>query len=115
MRKAMVAGTIALLVWAVPAGPAQAHTARVSWYSLPGHRTADGERYCAECLTAASRTLPFGTQLVLCVPGTARCVNVRVNDRGPFIRGRDLDVTMRVARFLGILHTGVARIEVLGG
>lgn len=94
--------------------PAQARFAVVSWYGPTGHRTANGERYDPGGFTAASRTLPFGTRLMLCAPKTSRCHDVRINDRGPYARGRALDVTPRMARFLGILKKGVARVEVLG-
>jgi len=80
-----------------------------SWYggSFHGRRTANGEVYDAEGLTAASRTLPFGTRLRVC--RDERCVVVRVNDRGPFVDSRVLDLSRGASRALGF--DGVARVS----
>lgn len=75
-----------------------------------GHRTASGERFRPEGLTAAHRTLPFGTLLRVCY--RRACVVVRVNDRGPFIRGRLLDLSHGAARAIGLTKVGVARVAV---
>jgi rare lipoprotein A len=85
-----------------------------SYYSYPG-RTANGERYDPKQLTAAHRTLPFGTKLQVTNVKSGRSVVVRVNDRGPFIRGRVVDVSYAAARELDLLHAGTAkvRLEVL--
>lgn len=79
-----------------------------SWYggSFQGRRTANGERFDTSALTAASRTLPFGTRLRVC-RGT-RCVVVRINDRGPYASGRVLDLTLAARDRLG--GFGVARV-----
>ena len=70
---------------------------------LCGHRTANGERLnCAE-MTAAHRTLPFGTRIVVCHNG---CVTVPINDRGPWIRSRQLDLSPAAARAIGLTETG---------
>jgi rare lipoprotein A len=87
---------------------------QVSYYanSLAGHRTANGERYDPKKLTAASRTLPFGTRVKVTVLETGKSVVVRVNDRGPFgHRKRILDVSRAAAEELGILRDGLARVE----
>lgn len=83
---------------------------KTSYYSsnLKGRRTANGERYNPYDLTAAHRTLPFGTRIRLVHPKTGRATIVRVNDRGPAIRGRDLDVSLLAARKLGMIRGGVA-------
>lgn len=78
-----------------------------SWYQR-GHRTASGARFNPDGLTAAHRSLAFGTRLRLSFAGHA--VTVTVNDRGPFIRGRHLDVSRGVARALGFQHRGVVRL-----
>jgi len=85
---------------------------RTSYYSsaLSGRRTANGERYNPHELTAAHRTLPFGTRLRLVYPRTGRAIVVRVNDRGPAIRGRDLDVSLLAARRLGMVRGGVVNL-----
>jgi rare lipoprotein A len=85
--------------------------ANASYYSS-GRRTANGEAFRAGGLTCASRTLPFGTQLRLTNPSTGRSVVVRVNDRGPFVRGRSLDVSRGAAVALGMIGSGVANLRV---
>ena len=81
-----------------------------SYYSYPG-RTANGERYDPKQLTAAHRTLPFGTKLQVTNLNSGRSVVVRVNDRGPFIRGRVVDVSYAAARELDLLHSGTAKVK----
>jgi rare lipoprotein A len=82
-----------------------------SYYSYPG-RTANGERYDPKQLTAAHRTLPFGTKLQVTNLNSGRSVVVRINDRGPFIRGRVVDVSYAAARELNLLHSGTAKVKV---
>ena len=77
-----------------------------------GKRTASGEIFNDQEFTAAHRTLPFGTQLDLTNPETGKTCTVRVNDRGPYARGRDLDISKGAAAALGIERSGVAEIEV---
>jgi len=68
-----------------------------------GRRTASGERMNCASMTAAHRTLPFGTRVTVCHQG---CVTVRINDRGPFVRGRHIDLTPAAARAIGLRQTG---------
>ena len=82
---------------------------RVSFYAS-GRRTANGERFNPDGLTAAHRTLPFGTMLRVENPRTHQAVVVRVTDRGPFVRGRQLDLARGAAQKVG-LH-GVANLTV---
>jgi rare lipoprotein A len=84
------------------------YVGRASWYGpgFEGRRTANGERFDTESLTAAHKTLPFGTLLRVC-RGT-RCVVVRVNDRGPYVRGRFLDLSRRAANEIGLAASGVS-------
>ncbi len=63
-------------------------------------------------LTAAHKTLPFGTKLRVTYPSTSRTVVVVVNDRGPFIRGRELDLSYGAAKELGMVEQGVARVKI---
>jgi rare lipoprotein A len=77
-----------------------------------GQPTASGERYNPNDLTAASRNLPIGSTVKVTNPQTGRSVNVRINDRGPFVHGRSLDLSKRAAEKIGITHKGVARVEV---
>jgi rare lipoprotein A len=70
---------------------------------LCGHRTASGEPLNCAAMTAAHRRLPFGTQIRVCHSG---CVTVRINDRGPWVRGRDIDLSPAAARAIGLYKTG---------
>ncbi|MCC7073268.1 MAG: septal ring lytic transglycosylase RlpA family protein [Deltaproteobacteria bacterium] len=83
----------------------------VSYYhdSLAGNPTANGERYRLAGATCAHKTLPFGTIVVIEDTTTGKLATCRVNDRGPFVKGRVLDVSKRVARDLGLLDRGVIR------
>jgi rare lipoprotein A len=74
-------------------------------------RTASGEKFNANELTAAHRTLPFGTRVRVTSLATGRSVMVRVNDRGPFTRGRVIDVSYSAAEALGIVGRGVAKVK----
>lgn len=73
-----------------------------------GTATASGERFNPDGMTAAHRTLPFGTRLKVCYRG---CVMVRINDRGPFNR-LDLDLSRGAARAIGMERAGIARVTV---
>ena len=74
-----------------------------------GRRTASGERVSSGGLTAAHRSLPFGTKVRVTHGGNS--VIVTINDRGPFIRGRVLDLSLAAARSLGITDRGVAHVH----
>jgi peptidoglycan lytic transglycosylase len=80
-----------------------------SWYGdeLRGKRTASGEKFNPHGLTAAHRTLPFGTCLVVGNPRNGKSVNVRVNDRGPFVKDRVLDLAAGAARAIGMIATQI--------
>lgn len=77
--------------------------------SESGSRTASGARFNPNGLTAAHRTLPFGTKLKVCLHG---CVVVTVDDRGPFIKGRHLDLSQGAARVIGLTGRGVGTVQV---
>jgi rare lipoprotein A len=80
-------------------------------YYNEGTRTASGERFDAHELTAAHPTLPFGTRLRVTNVVTGKSVTVRVNDRGPFVRGRVVDVSYSAAESLGMVGRGVAKVK----
>jgi rare lipoprotein A len=80
-------------------------------YYEHGSLTASGERFDARELTAAHPTLPFGTRLRVTNLATGRSVTVRVNDRGPFVRGRVVDVSYTAAQTLGMVGHGVAKVK----
>ena len=77
-----------------------------------GQRTASGERLHADSLTCAHRSYPFGTKLKVYNPANGRSVVVRVTDRGPFVRGRIIDLSWRAAKELDIISKGVAMVTV---
>lgn len=88
---------------------------RASYYSdaLAGNRTANGERYDPRAMTAAHRTLAFGTHVRVTRPETGSSVVVRINDRGPFgDRRRIIDLSRRAATELGMIRAGVVDVEV---
>jgi rare lipoprotein A len=103
-----------LLAGCASTGGGSGGTWTASWYGDPfhGRPTASGEPFDKNALTAAHRTLPFGTRLRVTYPATGRSVVVRVNDRGPFVPGRDLDLSQAAAERLGLIRAGVARVLV---
>jgi rare lipoprotein A len=96
---------------ALGAGRAEAREVLASWYGLnfQGQPTASGEPYNAYGYTAAHKTLPFGTELVVSYGG--RSVRVTVNDRGPYVAGRKLDLSMGAAEYLGLKRVGVDYVD----
>ena len=88
---------------------------KASFYArkFSGHKTASGERLHHDSLTCAHRTYPFGTLLKVYNPANGRSVNVRVTDRGPYVRGRIIDLSSwRAAKELDIIAKGVAMVTV---
>ncbi|MEH2311232.1 MAG: septal ring lytic transglycosylase RlpA family protein [Nostoc sp.] len=81
-------------------------------YDGSGNRTASGQRFNPEEMTAAHRSLPFGTQVRVTNTYNGRSVVVRINDRGPFIRGRIIDLSAGAARILGMMGSGVAQVHI---
>jgi rare lipoprotein A len=128
-RRASAAGALLLLAACAHAARGGAHAPRTelerphedgllaegmaSFYgeSFRGRQTASGERFDPDALTAAHRTLPFGTCLHVENPENGRAVRVRVNDRGPYAQGRILDLSEGAARVLDLLREGVARVR----
>lgn len=90
---------------------------KASWYGpgFHGRLTANGERYNQYAMTAAHKSLPFGTRVRVTNVNNGRSVVVRINDRGPFIRGRVIDVSSAAAHNLGMKHHGVVpvRLQIL--
>ena len=76
--------------------------------------TATGERLVASAMTAAHRTLPFGTMVRVTNTGNGKSVVVRINDRGPFVKGRIIDLTPGAARAIGIAGLGAVTVDVVG-
>jgi rare lipoprotein A len=86
-------------------------TGMASFY-WQGHTTASGARFNPEGMTAAHRSLPFGTRVRVTHLGNGRTVEVRINDRGPFVGGRIIDLSRGAAGVLGMHGQGVARVQV---
>lgn len=93
------------------AGGIQIASQGVASFYREGQQTASGEKFDGRELTAAHRTLPFGTKLRVTDVKTGRSVVVRVNDRGPYVRGRIVDVSYSAARSLGMIGKGVANVR----
>lgn len=87
---------------------------KASWYGpgFNGKRTASGERFNQNEMTAAHRSLPFGTIVRVINLQNGRSVDVRINDRGPFIRGRVIDLSRAAARQIDMIQAGVVPVEV---
>lgn len=77
-----------------------------------GRRTANGERFNMNEMTAAHRTLPFGSRVRVTNTSNGRSVVVRINDRGPFIRGREIDVSRAAAEEIGMIRRGHSNVEI---
>jgi len=96
-----------------PAKPIKAWVGNASWYgsNFDGKTTANGEEFDSEALTAAHPNLPFGSILRIVNPRNGKFELVRINDRGPYQEGREIDVSYRVARKIGLLHSGVSQVR----
>ena len=109
MRKIIATAVAGLCAFALPSESRS--TMLASWYGpgFHGRTTANGERYDMHGLTAAHKNLPFGTRLEVCYQ---RCTTVRINDRGPFIGSRELDLSYGAAQAVGLVQPGVANVTV---
>ena len=96
-------GMALMLFWFVGTAHAEMASVYGGRDGYCGSRTANGQRVNCSAMTAAHRRLPFGTRVRVC---HSRCVTVRINDRGPFVRGRDIDLTPAAARAIGLNGTG---------
>ncbi|KEO75114.1 septal ring lytic transglycosylase RlpA family protein [Anditalea andensis] len=87
---------------------------KASYYAdkYKGRKTSSGETYRHRKMTAAHRTLPFGTRVVVTNVKNGRKVKVRINDRGPFVSGRIIDLSKKAARRLDMVNDGVVSVEV---
>jgi rare lipoprotein A len=108
-RLIAVAAVVAVSITTLSAG-AVAETGRASWYALTS-LTASGERCDPSAMTAAHRSLPFGTKVKVENLTNGRSVVVRINDRGPFITGRVIDLTKGAASVLGFVEKGIANVR----
>ena len=97
----------------VEAKPAVWRSGVASYYGarFNGRRTASGERFDMNAMTAAHKTLPFGTRVRVTNPSTGKSVVVRINDRGPYAHGREIDVSRAAATQLGLIQRGHGTVE----
>jgi rare lipoprotein A len=96
-----------------PIKPLKTWVGNASWYGddFDGRKTANGEEFDSEALTAAHPTLPFGSIVRVVNPRNHKFEVVRINDRGPYQEGREIDVSYRVARKIGLTHSGVTKVR----
>ena len=89
-------------------------TGKASWYGAEkkGKKTADGERFNPNDLTAAHRTLPLGSKAVVTNPETGKSTEVRINDRGPYRKGRKIDLSRAAAEKIGAKKKGVTMVTI---
>lgn len=107
----VIAGMLALGAGA--AAPAEAGQTGIASYYKHGKRTANGERFDPHGYTAAHRTLPFGTRVLVTNLKNGKSVIVRINDRGPFTRGRVIDLSLGAAKVVDLTRSGVAKVKVV--
>ena len=93
---------------------AETQTGNASYYAdkLNGHSTASGEAYNSSKMTAAHRKLPFGTMVTVTNLANGKQVTVRVNDRGPFVSGRIIDISKAAAKQIEMVGAGVAKVKI---
>ena len=98
----------------VPKGPKVEQVGNASWYgpAQNGKETASGETFDQNELTAAHPTLPLGSKAVVTNLETGKSVTVRINDRGPFVKGRKIDLSRAAARQIGMTKKGVAKVKI---
>lgn len=112
MHKSFLAALLGLFAVVGHAAPGLSDTTvtTASWYQCC-HTTANGEAFNPDGLTAAHRTLPFGTRVEVTNTANNRSVTVRINDRGPFVHGRGLDLSRGAARAIGCIASGTCRVS----
>ena len=96
-----------------PVEPIKSWVGNASWYGpeFNGKKTANGEHFSCEALTAAHPSLPFGSWVRIVNTHNGRFELVRINDRGPYQEGREIDVSYRVARKIGLINSGVSQVR----
>ena len=97
-----------------PARIGETETGIASWYGVPydGRRAASGEIFDMEKLTAAHRTLPFDTWVEVTNLSNNKRVDVRITDRGPFVNGRIIDLSLAAAREIDLVTVGIVRVKI---
>jgi rare lipoprotein A len=97
-----------------PEGTKVEQVGDASWYGpgLHGKETASGETFEQNKLTAASKTLPLGSKAVVTNVATGQSVEVKINDRGPYVKGRKIDLSRAAAQQIGMNHKGVTKVKI---
>ena len=97
-----------------PAAIGETETGIASWYGVPydGRRSANGEVYDMEKLTAAHRTLPFDTWVEVTNLENKKHIDVRITDRGPFVKGRIIDLSLAAAREIDMVTAGIVKVRI---
>jgi rare lipoprotein A len=113
LKTCLFASALVASIIAIPM-TASAQSGIASVYAYSGGRTASGERVSPGALTAAHKTLPFGTMVRVTNNRTGRSAVVRINDRGPFVRGRIIDLTPAAARAVGVDGLANVTVDVVG-
>jgi rare lipoprotein A len=113
LKNTLFASVVATITFAIPV-VASAQSGVASVYAYNGGKTASGERMSNGALTAAHRTLPFGTMVRVTNNRTGNSVVVRINDRGPFVRGRVIDLSPAAAHALGFSGLANVSLDVVG-
>jgi rare lipoprotein A len=105
---------VAVLLFTASCSRKVTQAGKASYYAdkFQGRKTANGETFRQNRMTAAHQTLPFGTKVKVTNLSNGRTVKVRVNDRGPFVAGRIIDLSKKAARKLGMTQAGVANVKI---
>jgi rare lipoprotein A len=103
-----------LLALIVSCSPKIVETGRASYYAdkFDGRKTSNGEIFSQDKMTAASKTLPFGTKVKVKNLANGKTVKVRINDRGPFVAGRAIDLSKKAAQKIDMIDAGTADVEI---
>lgn len=110
----LIGAVITLFLTLGSCGRTIRETGKASYYAgqFIGKKTANGETFRKRKLTAASKTLPFGTMVKVKNLQNGKTVKVRINDRGPFVQGRIIDLSWKAAKKIDMLETGVVPVQI---
>ncbi|MFL5315510.1 MAG: septal ring lytic transglycosylase RlpA family protein [Microvirga sp.] len=116
LKLPLAAALLSCAFFAADASAKPLQRGAASWYGpgFHGRKTASGERFNAQAMTAAHKSLPFGTKVRVVNETTGRSVVVRINDRGPYAHGRIIDLAQAPARALGIIGTSYVSLHTGG-
>lgn len=103
-----------IIILTASCAPKITESGKASYYAneFRGRKTANGETFRQSKKTAAHRTLPFGTKVIVKNLSNGRTVKVRINDRGPFVKGRIIDLSKKAARRINMIEAGVTDVEI---